>query len=51
MIDPVLILEKSEGIAVLTLNRLQAMNALNRQMDEALWSKKSTSALYRGYLM
>jgi enoyl-CoA hydratase len=36
MSEPVLILEKSDGIGVLTLNRPQAMNALNREMGEAL---------------
>ncbi len=36
MSEPVLLIEKSEGIATLTLNRPQAMNALSRQLRAAI---------------
>ena len=36
MSEPVLLVEKSEGIATLTLNRPRAMNALSQQLREAL---------------
>jgi enoyl-CoA hydratase len=36
MTDPVLLIEKSEGIATLTLNRPEAMNALSRELREAI---------------
>ena len=38
MSEPVLLIEKSEGIATLTLNRPQAMNALSRQLRAAIVS-------------
>ena len=36
MTDPVLLVEKSEGVATLTLNRPGAMNALSRDLRKAL---------------
>jgi len=36
MSDPVLLVEKAEGIATLTLNRPQAMNALSRELRDAI---------------
>ncbi len=36
MAEPVLLVEKSEGIATLTLNRPQALNALSRELRRAL---------------
>jgi enoyl-CoA hydratase/carnithine racemase len=36
MSEPVLLVEKSDGIATLTLNRPAAMNALSRQLREAI---------------
>lgn len=36
MADPVLLLEKSEGIATITLNRPHAMNALSRELRAAI---------------
>ena len=36
MAEPVLLVEKSEGIATLTLNRPQARNALNRALRDAI---------------
>ena len=36
MSEEVLLLEKSDGIATITLNRPQAMNALSRQLSDAL---------------
>ena len=36
MSEQVLLVEKSEGIATVTLNRPRVMNALNRELREAL---------------
>ncbi|HTO70896.1 MAG TPA: enoyl-CoA hydratase [Myxococcota bacterium] len=36
MSEPVLLVEKSDGVATLTLNRPQAMNALSRELRSAL---------------
>ncbi len=36
MAEPVLLVERSEGIATLTLNRPQAMNALSRELRRAI---------------
>jgi enoyl-CoA hydratase len=36
MTDPVLLIEKSQGISTLTLNRPRAMNALSRELRQAI---------------
>ena len=38
MSEPVLLVEKSEGIATLTLNRPTKMNALSRELRDAIGS-------------